>query len=408
MSSQYLDACVLVIDDSRFSRQIVTQMLQEHGIENIVHAENGEEGMAMSLRYQPDLIISDLMMPVMDGYEFCAHLRGNKDFASTPVIIQTGIDDPAKRAQAFAVGATDVVQKPLNAEELIARTLIHLKSKALLSNLRAHNERMELELATAQSMQYDLLPSETDLLDIRKHLPFHIAAHFEGSSELSGDFWGCTALNNHQLAVYLVDFTGHGIKAALNTFRLHAMLHTEFFPEANPGAYLTKLNQRLNGLLQSGNFATMFYAVIDSETEEIHYATAASPNPVRMPATGEPVHMIDGSGLPLGVFPDITYETQTMPFAKGDALILYSDALIESQNAKGDFFDEDDLMHYCSKLQEKRMGTCVAESECGIVEPDLMCQSLLRRLYEHTAGIPIEDDLTLAVVSHAGEWRRPS
>ncbi len=408
MSSQYLSACVLVIDDSRFSRDVVTHMLQDHGIDNVLHAENGEEGMEMSLRYQPDLIISDLMMPVMDGYEFCKHLRNNKEFASTPVIIQTGIDDPARRAHAFAVGATDVVHKPINAAELIARTLIHLQNKSLLSNLRAHNERMELELATAQSMQYGLLPSESDLTDIRKHLPFHIAAHFEGSSELSGDFWSCAALNEHQLAVYLVDFTGHGIKAALNTFRLHAMLNTEFFPEANPGAYLTKLNQRLHSLLQSGNFATMFYAVIDSDTEEIHYATAASTSPVRMPASGEPVHMIDGSGLPLGVFPDVIYETKTMPFMKGDALILYSDALIESYNAQGEFFDEDDLMHYCSKMQAKRMGTSVENGECGVVEPDLMCQSLLRRLYEHTAGILIEDDLTLAVVSHAEEWRKPA
>ena len=390
----FRDASVLVIDDTDFSREIVGHILRGAGVSKIFFAKDGVEGLAMTREHHPDMVVADLIMPNMDGYDYCRQVRQIPKFLDMPIIVQTGVAEPERRAEAFNAGATDLLLKPVNAEELVARVYLHLDKLMLVKRLREYNARVEAELESARQMQNTLLPRERDCAEIQDLMPVSIASHFAASTELSGDFWGVHMLGADELAFYLVDFTGHGVMAALNTFRLHALINSELRPSSNPGEYLTKLNKRLHGLLMDQHFATMFYGVINFRENKLRYAAAASPSPLFFShKNGSEVTMIDASGLPLGIMSGAEYPTNEIPFHKGDSFMCYSDALIEKEDDKGQVFDEHKLLRF-AQLYQNTYNTYTSH-----LNPKALCSSILECFHENTGGTELRDDLTIAIFS---------
>jgi sigma-B regulation protein RsbU (phosphoserine phosphatase) len=261
----------------------------------------------------------------------------------------------------------------------------------LMKKMREFNARVESELESARHMQQSLLPKESEVSDIEAMLPVAMASYFAASSELSGDFWGTMPLSKHELAFFLVDFTGHGIMAALNTFRLHALINSDVRPTNNPGEYLTQLNKKLYELLIEQHFATMFYGVIDFKENKLRYAGAASPSPIMFNKDHEKgLKFIDGSGLPLGVMKNTQYTTLEVPFNQGDTLMCYSDALIEKENKDGQMFDEQQLMRFAHLYHKKNAGVAMQDTK-------KLCDSALEYFYKETGDRTLNDDLTVAI-----------
>lgn len=200
--------------------------------------------------------------------------------------------------------------------------------------LETFRQRMEADLAAARNMQRELLPSPEQVARIEERYGVTIEAMFETSDELGGDIWGAHPIDDHRFAVYVADFSGHGVTAALNTFRLHAVIEHMIHGRENPGGYLQAINQRLAGLLPTGQYATMLYGVVDVTNDLLVYTAAASPPPL-LTGGERDVRVGDGSGLPLGVTASASYETRVLPLASGELLFLYSDALTECGRENG-------------------------------------------------------------------------
>jgi len=197
------------------------------------------------------------------------------------------------------------------------------------ADLLASRERLANDLAAAKRMQQDLLPDAEVLQTLQHRHDIRLASHFETSSELGGDLFGVHPIDDRHFALWTVDFAGHGIAAALNTFRLHTML--EEFPEWRnyPGDYLSVLGVRLASLLSTEQYATALYGVVDTHANILRYAAAASPPfLIANTLTGE-VTAGDGSGVPLGIDSGVLYETREIAFPPGHMVLLYSDALLE-------------------------------------------------------------------------------
>ncbi|WP_298377347.1 SpoIIE family protein phosphatase [Azospirillum sp.] len=376
------NARVLVVDDNRVNRNLLLALLERGGVHQIEQAEDGNDGLARVEMFNPDLILLDLMMPRLDGFEMCKRLRADPRWRSLPVLVQSSLNRAEDRARAFAAGATDYVTKPINGGELLARVRIHLNKRALLRDLEQYHSRAERELALARSMQERLLPSPARLTSTEEALGIAINAHFAPSSELGGDFWGKRRLLDGRLAVYLVDFSGHGVGAALNTFRLHAICQQLAAISDEPAAFLAAVNKRLCALLPSGQFATMLAGVIDPTEGVFHYASAGGTAPmVWAPGDCEP-QLGDGSGLPLGLLASIQYDSRSLPLPPGGRLFLYSDAAIEIPLG-GDVLDEAGL----AAMVARRIG-----EEDG-------ARFLDGLLDELRATGPIDDDLTALVLT---------
>jgi len=379
-------ARVLIVDDNRINRHLLLALLERGGITLIEQAEDGQDALALMERFKPDLVLLDLMMPQMDGFEMCRRLRADPRWKSLPVLVQSSLSRTEDRARAFAAGATDYVTKPINAVELLARVRIQLRKRAMLRDLEQYHSRTESELELARAMQARMLPGSDRLAELEAATGIAVQAHFAPSSELGGDFWGIERLPDGRVAVYLVDFSGHGVGAALNTFRLDAICRQIGCTDLTPAEFLEAVNRRLCGLLPSGQFATMLTGLIDPVAGEFHYASAGSTAPMVWHPGDEAPRLGDGSGLPLGLLPSVSYDARRLPMPPGARLFLYSDAAIEIPIEGGESHEV---------LDEYGLATLLA---LRLHEPDdaALLSGLLDDL---TATGPIDDDLTALLLT---------
>jgi serine phosphatase RsbU (regulator of sigma subunit) len=201
--------------------------------------------------------------------------------------------------------------------------------------LERERERTVAELQAARTMQTALLPSARLQREIIAKSGLDIASRSVSCTELGGDLWGLSDLDHGRVGVYTVDVAGHGATAALNTFRLHTLVHELGAWLAEPARFLKELNTRLAGLLQPGAFATMFYGVLDPHLNSITYAAAGSPPPLIRSGRGLPLTSLDSSGLPLGIIVDADYACFKVDFEPGGVLFLYSDILTDAMDEHG-------------------------------------------------------------------------
>ena len=379
-------ARVLVVDDNRINRHLLLALLERGGITLIEQAEDGHDALVRIERFKPDLVLLDLMMPQMDGFEMCRRLRADPRWKSLPVLVQSSLNRAEDRARAFAAGATDYVTKPINAVELLARVRIHLRKRTMLRDLQQYHGRTEAELELARAMQARMLPGPDRLAELEAATGIAIHTHFAPSSELGGDFWGIERLPDGRVAIYLVDFSGHGVGAALNTFRLDAICRQIGSTELSPAEFLAAVNRRLCGLLPCGQFATMLTGVIDPAAGLFHYASAGSTAPMMWHPGDEAPRLGDGSGLPLGLLASASYDSRLMPMPPGARLFLYSDAAIEIPIGGEDSHEV---------LDEYGLATLFARR---LQEPDdaALLSGLLGDL---KATGPIDDDLTALLLT---------
>ncbi len=374
---------VLIVDDNGANRKLLEELLTFLGVECIETANDGVEGLAAVERSRPDLILLDVMMPEMDGYEMCRRLRQAHPRTELPVIFVTALGTAQERAACFAAGGTDVVSKPFNVQEMWARVGVHLENRRLLAGLTAYQERVREELVAARAAQMSLQPSAEVLAEMRNHSGLEVTGLIKTSSELGGDYWTTFEPAPGRLGILVADFAGHGVAAACNVFRLDAIISR--LPRRNwqPAELLEVLNQALKALLKPGQFAAALAVIIDTAAGNLTYAGALSPMPVLV-AGGAPC-LLDASGPPLGAFDDPAFRQETVPFPPGAAFLAYSDALLEAEVDGVPTADEKTLLGW---VAEAATGECLASA-------------VLSRFERRIPGDP-SDDLTLVCV------RRPT
>ncbi len=368
-------ANIIIIDDSDISRYLVKSFFSGAGFTNLFFAENGQEALDNIGSINPDIVITDLLMPKMSGHEFIKKLREIKEYDHIPIIVQTASTELEERNEAFENGASDVITKPLQREELLSRVAFHLENVLF-------RKRVEKELESARELQFSMLPDEADVKSVETKYNIDVASCFMPSSELGGDFWGFKKISLSELSIYMVDVSGHGVAAALNTFRIQSLLNSPNSFLSSTSIFLKKLNRRMFGLLPVGQFSTMFYGVINLGDNMLYYSSAASLGGVIIKKNGN-VLPLNANGAPLGVSIDADYETHQASYEKGDTIVLYSDALVESANDENKFLSQEEISDILSQSKE--------------LPAAKILENLTYAFRAHTGKSPVEDDLTINV-----------
>ena len=324
---------VLVIEDQLSTQTVLGRLLNLINITDVSFAADGVEGLKLASELKPDLIILDITMPRMDGYQVIQHLKDNKETSSIPVLIQTASDNRETREKTFRAGATDFITKPINPLEFFSRVRVHLENRLLVRHLSDQLNQIETELHAARRMQVDMLPKDKELNAIHTNYHLNSAHYFAPSSWLGGDFWQVIPVSANKIAFYICDFSGHGVASALNTFRLHALLSQNNKRLSSPAEFLSQLNRQMHVLLPRGQFATMFLGIFDRRQRTLVYAGAGAPNPILIRRKKQT--LLHAEGMPLGILPKPVYHDNTLKILKNDVLLLYSDALTESTTTKG-------------------------------------------------------------------------
>ncbi|HVJ54534.1 MAG TPA: fused response regulator/phosphatase [Aliidongia sp.] len=381
------DCRILIVDDDIIYRTHISRILENRGFTNIGTAVGGRDALVQIDRTPPDLVILDIVMPDLDGFQVCAHLRANPAFADLPILVQTGLDRTADRVRVFECGATDLVSKPTNERELIARISIHLENRLLIQGLTSYQRRTQEELSLARTMQQAILPSASQLHRIAECYGVDVAGFVEPCSEIGGDLWGIRAIDQTRFGLYLFDFCGHGVAAALNTFRIQTLIGALWDFAGDPSVFLATLGLRLYELLEPGLFATMFYAAIDSRRKVMDFAAAGASATVVVDDAGGPSRLLDGSGLPLGITDGARYPCRHAALPSGSSLFLVSDALLETRGADGTARGEAGFV----ALAERSAHETGAAGAIAAIARD----------FEQCLSGPAEDDLTAVCM----RWR---
>lgn len=383
-----LGCTLLIADDDPMCRRLLAGILRKQGFTQFRFAEGGYSALQQIESDKPDLVLLDMQMPDLGGLEVCQRIRAQPDLVDIPILVQTATVDRKQMGTLFAAGASDFLSKPINPSELISRVITHLERRCLLRELRDYQKRTSGELDAARRMQLELLPSRPAQEAMAGAAGLRIASYFRPSSEIGGDIWGMLPINDESFGIFIADFTGHGVTAALNTFRLHALIHEYRHLHDDPVGLLSALNARLAALLSLGQFATFLYVVIDHFAGRLIVASAGAPPPILMLGAHGSSHLIEAAGAPLGISGDMDYELHEQPFPPGSTLLLFSDGLSENPDPRGHRIGEDGLIG--------------AIDAC---DGDLAPVQVVARICE-AAGIrpeiPLPDDTTVICIDRRG------
>jgi sigma-B regulation protein RsbU (phosphoserine phosphatase) len=373
---------ILIVDDTPNNLHLLSQMLSERGYK-VRAVLNGERALAAAQRVAPDLILLDVRMPEMDGYEVCERLKGDERTHDVPVIFISALNEIQDKIRGFSVGGVDYVTKPFQMEEVLVRVETQLMVQDLQRQLQEANQRFQRELALAGEVQRSFLPAETPRVP-----GWEIAVILQPARETSGDFYDVLELPGGRLGLLIADVVDKGAGAALY-MALSATLFRTYatdYPD-NPQSVVDAVNCRVLLDTTARQFVTAFYGVLDPETGTLTYCNAGHVPPYLVgDAAGDDERLLR-TGVPLGLFEGQTWEQKSVAMAPGDVLVLYTDGVTEAQSRDGRFFDAEALL---ASVRAHR-GAPAAE----------MCEALLAAIDAFTEDAPRLDDIALLILKRA-------
>ncbi len=383
-----VSAKILVVDDTPSNIQSLAATLKPAGYQVLV-ATNGQQALDVMAKVRPDLILLDIMMPVMDGFEACVNIKANAEWHDIPIIFLTAKTETADLVKGFELGAVDYVNKPFNAHELMARVHTHLTVDRLRTSVSEKNAALEkaqaqmsAELDLARAMQVAILPSR-----------FPVAPGCDGSARMlpattmGGDFYDFIELPDGRIGLVMADVSGKGVPAAFFMAVARTNLNALAATASGPADCL----QRTNDVLLTQNpmdlFVTVFYAVFDPTTGVLTYSNGGHNPPLIRRANGTVEMLTAAAGLVLGMFP-ATYEQDTAQLQPGDTLVLYTDGVTEAFNVDAQMYEEARLVERVRDDGGGSAKTLVASIFDGVIG--------------FSGAAPQSDDITVAVLSWAG------
>jgi sigma-B regulation protein RsbU (phosphoserine phosphatase) len=358
-------ANILVVDDVPANLQVLAGMLKDRGYK-ARPVPSGKLALLAARKDPPDLILLDINMPEMNGYEVCQHLKAEEGLKGIPVIFISALNENLDKVKAFAIGGVDYLTKPFQMEELHARVETHLKLRRLQVELEEANAqlakvngRMSRDLQAAARIQETFLPRRVPRVP-----GLDFAWLYRPCDELAGDALNVIPLGEGKVGLYLLDVSGHGVASALLSVTMSRLLSPPTEPSsiligagdsADPGqirapsevaAYLNRLFPFETATEQ---FATLVYGVLDAATGEFRYVSAGHPGPVHLPFGAEP-RILASRGTPIGLASE-AYEERSVRLGPGDRLYLYSDGVPEAMNPADELFGDARLMEAVARAR---------------------------------------------------------
>jgi sigma-B regulation protein RsbU (phosphoserine phosphatase) len=393
---------ILVVDDSRVQRRILAASLTRWGYE-VFEAGCGHEALDLLAERHVDIVLSDWMMPGMDGAELCQALRRQNRPQYSYFILLTSKTDKEDVAAGLDVGADDFLTKPVTNTELRARLTAGQRILAMTeelieknAKLQAVNDALDRDLEEARRLQQALVPDR--YLDVGTG---RIAILMRPSGHVGGDLVGRFRIGDGRMAIFSIDVSGHGVASALMTARLASYL-SNASPEQNiaitrdergvfgmrpPHEVCAMLNELLLREMDTDLYFTMCLAEIDLKSGRVRLAQAGHPNPAILRAGGR-VESVDRGGLPIGLISGATYETQEVRLGPCDRLLIYSDGITECEGSGGEQFGEARLAQSLGRTRRQ--------------PPPAMLETLVGDLERFAGTTEFDDDVSAVLFQYDG------
>jgi sigma-B regulation protein RsbU (phosphoserine phosphatase) len=387
---------ILIIDDDPTIRMVLKRALQNQGYDVTV-ASDGESGITQTEQIRPALIICDWMMSQLSGLEVCRILKANPEFSTTFFILLTARGEVEDRVMGLDAGADDFLSKPIDINELKARVRAGLRLhqlnqdlqnqkqvlETLNQNLQTQKQILEAELAEAADYVRSLLPSPLVGTITTEAL-------FVPSAQLGGDCFDYYWLDNDNLAIYLLDVSGHGVGSALLSVSVLNVLRSQSLPNTNffqPSEVLRTLNNAFQMINHGDKYFTIWYGVYNLRRHQLVYASAGHPPAVMISGTSAAtmhVNQLGSPGLPIGFLADADFDDDFFNIEESSTFYIFSDGAYEIHQSDGKIWGLDAFINLLTE--------CTKVDTCNL-------DQLLLRIMTLSGKKTFDDDLSLLKVN---------
>ncbi len=332
---------VLLVDDDRINRVLLNAILKREGYA-VVEANNGQEAVDCFVAELPDLVLMDVMMPVMDGYEATRLIKEKTADRFVPVIFLTAVTDEQALAQCVECGGDDFLVKPYNRVILKAKIDAMLRIRQVYATIKAqrdeisyHQHRLQHEHEVAERVFAKIVPKGCLDLD-------NINYMLSPVSIFNGDLLLATRTPSGSLFVMLGDFTGHGLPAAVGAIPVAEVFYGMATKGFTLAAIVGEINRKLRASLPTEVFFAACFLDFSAGGESLILWNGGIPDVVFYSNDGK-VQSIPSNSFALGVMDNVDCEPQRFDISEGDRVYVYTDGVIEAENLEGEMFGEDRL-----------------------------------------------------------------
>ena len=375
------DCRVLLVDDAKANLDILVEGLKaDH---KLSLALNGEMALQIAARTPPDLVLLDIVMPGLDGYEVCRRLRQMPETAEVPIMFLSSLDEVQNKTRGFEAGANDYLTKPFEMLEVKARVRSLLKAKAYSDAVK---EQIASDLRIAREIQMGMLPH--DFAPFERAFRVEFGAVLEPAREVGGDLYGVCAAAKERLVLFLGDVSGKGIPASMFMVRAISLARLLAREIAEPERILVRLNDELATDNPSGMFVTFQCAMFDPGSGRLTIANAGHCRPVLLRAGAPPRWAVKNLGTALGFEPGLEFERTELMLQAGDTLIFYPAGVSEAFNPQDECYGDQRLLADAGALAGQ--------------PPPTLTAGLLERVRAIAAGAPQSDDIAILTLRVGG------
>lgn len=371
---------VLVVEDHPISRKLLQTMLGKNYL--TISTSSGPEAVDISKKEKPDLVLLDIDMPGMDGFQTLEILKRDVIGPAVPVIFLTAREDSGSKEKGLEAGAVDYITKPYDRHELSIKVKNHLALYEARKEIEEKNRIMAREMQMALQLQNSLLPHG---FPHSERLGFSVV--YQPVSTAGGDFYDVAELADGRIAFAQVDVSGHGVASAMIGAMFKMALQSLADLRGSPAGFLSTINNQMFSVLPDSEFLTVFYGVIDPHTLEMVYANAGHPIPFLHRGAGDRVDHLSHGGPLIGAFPNMDYDEGRIQTTAGDTILVFTDGVTEThvKEIPDEFYGEDRLQRIF--LDSLRL------------EHDDILPNIMADLEGFRGRTDFDDDITLLLIS---------
>jgi len=337
---------VLIVDDSTSNRLFLASILEEDGY-RIIQAEDGEACLVVAATSQPALILLDVVMPGIDGFETLRRLKADPATRHIAVIMLTSLGDQDSKLKAFDYGAVDYIIKSANEAEVRARVRVHVRLANTQEELKASRAESLQQISAAQR---SLLVKPADLPDAQ------FSVYYRSLHEAGGDFYDVVPVSDGVHFYLMADVAGHDVGTSYVTPAVKVLLRQCATPVYSVEESVAYLNGMLAKTVLEDNYLTAFVLRINRRVGKAVFLAAGHPPAIYIPRDG-PIRLAECENPFIGMMEESTYHSESMDVSQGDRFILYTDGLVELGEHKKNWTESNDrLLHVVEKLRSMPLG----------------------------------------------------
>jgi phosphoserine phosphatase RsbU/P len=336
------DFLILIVDDSRMNRMVLHKHLSQEGYE-LIEADSADGALKLLEYRRPDLILLDVVMPEMSGFDLCKLLKQRPAIRDIPIIFITSLDSTEDKITGLELGAVDFITKPFNTAEIIARVRTQVTLRQMYRTIIDTNTRIARDLDTARRIQQNLLPVMPPA-GLPGHVSFEYA--YAPCDELGGDFFDIFPVSETKIVFYMIDVSGHGIASALMTIFTKSFISSHAKETQDPAQLLRMLNQQFFQERFTEKHIIGFLGILDVAEHDLTWSSAGQ-SVAPMLYSGDQQEALTLSSFPIGLLEKADYVQARCAFPPGTSLLMYSDGVTDVRaSAELPEFEEASLLDY--------------------------------------------------------------